>query len=225
MDGIHDMGGMQGFGVVPLETDTLAFHEEWEGRVFAINWAILATAGLSIDSGRAGIERLSPADYLSLPYFGRWLSAICNSLVESGVFSSEQMDAIRSGQVPEQAVAPSSAVEPALSHPGLDLVLKGSPTLRSVNSRPAFQVGDGVRGKKMHPPGHTRIPRYVRGCRGMVVADRAAHVFPDTNAAGQGENACHLYAVRFAARELWGETVNNRDSVTLDLWEPYLESA
>ena len=225
MDGIHDMGGMQGFGELPLETDTLAFHEEWEGRVFAINWAILAAAGLTIDSGRAGIERLSPAEYLSLPYFGRWLSAICHSLVESGVFTDEQMEAIRCGQVPEQAVAPSSAGEPAVSHPGLDLVLKGSPTLRSANTCPAFQVGDAVRGKKMHPPGHTRIPRYVRGCRGVVVADRGAHVFPDTNAAGQGENPCRLYSVRFAARELWGDTVNNRDSVTLDLWEPYLDSA
>jgi len=219
------MGGMHGFGMLPLETDTLAFHEEWEGRVFAINWAVLAAAGLSIDSGRAGIERLSPAEYLSLPYFGRWLTAICHSLVESGVFTSEQMEAIRCGQVPEQPVAPSDADGPGISHPGLDLVWKGSPTLRSVNACPAFQVGDAVRGKKMHPSGHSRIPRYVRGCRGTVVADRGAHVFPDTNAAGQGENACRLYAVKFAARELWGDTVNSRDSVTLDLWEPYLESA
>ena len=225
MDGIHDMGGMQGFGALPLETDTLAFHEEWEGRIFAINCAVLAAAGLSIDSGRAGIERLSPAEYLSLPYFGRWSTAICHSLVESGVFTSEQMEAIRRGQVPEQAVALSNAGEPGLSHPGLDLVMKGAPTLRSANARPAFEVGDAVRGKKMHPSGHTRIPRYVRGCRGTVVADRGAHVFPDTNAAGQGENPCRLYAVKFVARELWGDTVNERDSVTLDLWEPYREPA
>jgi len=219
------MGGMHGFGPLQFEADALAFHEAWEGRVFAINWAILAAAGMSIDTGRAGIERLPPAEYLSLPYFGRWLSAICNSLVESGIVTGEQLEAIQRGQVSERSVGPSSDDAPAVSCPGLELALKGSPSLRSVHASPAFQVGDTVRGKKMRPAGHTRIPRYVRGCHGVVVADRGAHVFPDTHAVGQGENPCHLYSVRFAARELWGEAANSRDSVTLDLWEPYLESA
>jgi nitrile hydratase len=49
------------------------------------------------------------------------------------------------------------------------------------------------------------------------------YVFPDTNAHSQGEKRQHVYSVRFAARELWGETASPRDSVYLDMWDDYLE--
>jgi nitrile hydratase len=60
---------------------------------------------------------------------------------------------------------------------------------------------------------------------GEVVRWHGAHVFPDANAAGRGEDPHHLYTVRFSAQELWGEAADPRDSVRLDLWEPYLERA
>ena len=59
----------------------------------------------------------------------------------------------------------------------------------------------------------------------MIVARRGAHVFPDSHAHGKGEDPKPLYTVRFMARELWGAEANPRDSVCLDLWEPYLEHA
>jgi nitrile hydratase len=230
MDGVHDMGGMHGFGPLAFETDEPVFHDEWEGRVFALNWAILAAAGMSLDAGRSAIEKLPPADYLRLPYFGRWFNALCDSLQESGVFTPEQMAAIREGRLPDPSVSapgPESAASDGSRVPrmGLDLAIHGSPSQREIQSAPEFEPGQAVRGRIIHPVSHTRLPRYVRGRQGVVVADRGGHIYPDSNAIGLGEDPHRLYAVRFSATELWGESANSRDSVTLDLWEPYLEQA
>ncbi len=59
----------------------------------------------------------------------------------------------------------------------------------------------------------------------MIEARRGVHVFPDSHAHGKGEDPHPLYTVRFTARELWGPDANAVDSVSLDLWEPYLERA
>jgi nitrile hydratase len=77
----------------------------------------------------------------------------------------------------------------------------------------------------MNPTGHTRLPRYLRGCEGEVVRHHGSHVFPDTNALGKGENPQHLYTVRFAARELWGSKAPANDCMHADLWESYLVQA
>ncbi len=88
-----------------------------------------------------------------------------------------------------------------------------------------FSPGDPVRARNLHPTGHTRLPRYVRGRIGVVERRHGAHVFPNSHAHGGGEDPRALYTVRFAARELWGPGAAARDSVSLDLWEPYLERA
>ena len=49
-----------------------------------------------------------------------------------------------------------------------------------------------------------------------------AHVFPDSNSQGAGENPQHLYAVRFKARDVFG--ADNDDDLQADLFEPYLEA-
>ena len=224
MDGIHDMGGMHGFGAIDVEVDDQAFHAEWEARVFAINLAMMAATDQSMDAGRYGIESLPPADYLNLTYFGRWLSALCRSLEASGIFTKEQMTDIQRGEIPNLS-GMVSVDDPAGETPlrGVDLAMQGRPPQRKISAQPAFQPGDNVRGRNMHPSTHTRIPRYVRGRLGTVLGWRGAHVFPDSNSLGLGEDPHHLYSVRFSAIELWGETAHPSDSVTLDLWEPYLE--
>jgi len=55
--------------------------------------------------------------------------------------------------------------------------------------------------------------------------DHGVYVFPDTNAGSLGEKPQHLYSVRFAARELWGEQASSPDAVYIDLWDDYLECA
>ena len=88
---------------------------------------------------------------------------------------------------------------------------------------PRFAVGDRVITREMHPRGHTRLPRYARGKRGIIHLVHGIHVFPDTNAHGLGEMPQALYSVRFEARQLWGDTAEPNQWVHLDLWESYLE--
>ena len=77
----------------------------------------------------------------------------------------------------------------------------------------------------MSPYGHTRLPRYVRGRAGRIAAIHGAHVFPDSSAAGRGEDPRWLYSVAFDAEEIWGPEARAGDEIFLDLWEPYLERA
>lgn len=77
----------------------------------------------------------------------------------------------------------------------------------------------------MNPHGHTRLPRYARGKVGVVEARHGCHVFPDTNAHGLGEEPQWLYTVRFDGTELWGDDAEAGVTVSIDAWEPYLESA
>ncbi len=95
-------------------------------------------------------------------------------------------------------------------------------------SRPAavparFRVGQKVRTSTASPQTHSRLPAYLRGHTGVIVVAHGAHVFPDSNATGKGEDPQWLYTVRFASDELFGG--RTEDAVHADLWEPYLEGA
>jgi nitrile hydratase len=140
-------------------------------------------------------------------------------LVRNGVVTPAELASGRADPAAPKAtprLAP-EMVAPALTH-------RGS-YQRQVAAQPAFQVGDVVRARNIHPAGHTRLPRYVRGRAGVVERWHGAHVFPDVHAHGEAEDPRHLYTVRFAARELWGPDAAAGDSDSLDLWEPYLERA
>jgi nitrile hydratase subunit beta len=84
------------------------------------------------------------------------------------------------------------------------MLAKGKPKSREVQVEACFKVGQRVRARNIHPTGHRRLPRYVRGKVGTIHLDHGVYVFPDTNADSRGEKPQHLYSVRFAARELWG---------------------
>ncbi len=86
-----------------------------------------------------------------------------------------------------------------------------------------FRPGDRVSVRNLHPATHTRLPRYARGKAGVVEADRGVFCFNDTNAHGEGHKPQHVYGVRFAARELWGEQASPADTLYLDLFEDYIE--
>jgi nitrile hydratase len=101
---------------------------------------------------------------------------------------------------------------------------QGAPVNLPATMPPRFHVGDRVRGVNRHPLGHTREPRYVRGRAGIIHEHHGAHVFPDENARGVRAGR-HLYTVRFAALELWGENADGKAAVFVDLWEDYLEPA
>ena len=216
MNGVHDMGGMHGLGPVAPEADEPVFHTEWERRVFAM--AIASPTRSNIDEGRHQRELIPGHDYLRMSYYEKWLEGLTALLLKGGFVTPEELAAGRADPAAPKAtprLAP-DAVEPALTRQG-SYIRDGS--------APRFAPGDTVRARNLNPEGHTRLPRYVRGRSGVIEQLHGVHVFPDSHAHGRGEDPRPLYRVRFSARELWGPEASPRDSVSLDLWEPYLEPA
>jgi nitrile hydratase subunit beta len=217
MNGIHDMGGMDGFGPVVREQNEPVFHAEWEGRVLALSLSLARRLSPgSFDEFRHAVERIPPAQYLASSYYERWLAAAETLLVEHGVVTREELLAKQSDstEFARALIAPGvRAVGPAPS--------KEKPGEKPPRAR--FAIGDRVRARNLNPPGHTRIPRYARGKRGVIARDWGVFVFPDTNAHHAGTRPQHCYSVRFEARELWGKSANARERVHVDLWEGYLD--
>ena len=218
MNGVHDLGGMQGFGPIVPERNEPVFHAAWEGRLVAIRRALNA-AGKLPATLRPVIERLPPAEYLSRSYYELWYAAMVELLVQNGVATREE---IAGGKPAKGSVkfVPALKREDAGKAP-----LQVPQVMLKVDAPQRFAAGQKVRARNIHPAGHTRLPRYVRGHMGSIERNRGVQAFPDTNVYGRGRNPQHVYSVRFAARELWGGEASARDSVYLDLWEDYLEPA
>ncbi len=219
MNGVHDMGGMHGFGPIVREENEPLFHAAWEARVRAMVVVARSRGYFNIDASRYGIERMDPAHYLRAPYFERWLASMELNLIEGGFLTGEELDA-RTKLLREHPEAPLPRSTSVATLPEVPEESSGSPLPVS-----RFAMGDAVVTRNVHPPGHTRLPRYARGKQGIVQRLHGAQIFPDTNALGLGENPQPLYTVRFDARELWGESAEPRQTVSLDLWESYLELA
>jgi nitrile hydratase len=217
VNGIHDMGGMHGFGPVVAEAREPVFHEPWERRMFGLRRAMTSPPGFTIDQFRHLRELMPPVAYLSWSYYEHWYFATALSLLQAGMLTMEEL---RTGRV-----APGRSRRDDASRPeDVDRLLKtGGKFARPADAPPRFAAGQPVRTRNMHPVGHTRLPRYARDKCGVVHRWHGAHVFPDTNAHGRGECPGHLYTVMFTARALWGEEASPRDKVHLDLWESYLE--
>jgi nitrile hydratase subunit beta len=216
MNGAHDMGGMAGFGPVVPEKNEPVFHAPWERRAFAITLA--AGAGRwNIDQSRSAREQMQPAEYLAKTYYAIWIAGLEKLLAERGLVTPDEIEAGKVLHAPKDSpiVLTADRVAMALS--------KGGPTTRPASAPQQFQVGDRVRARNMHPAGHTRLPRYVRGHAGTITHVHGVHVLPDANSTGRGEDPQWLYTVRFTARELWGEAADPTCSVSVDAWESYLE--
>jgi hypothetical protein len=199
MNGAHDLGGRMGSGPIAAPTSEPVFHEKWEGCMAALMMAV--PGGWNIDEDRSACESMHPAKYLKTSYYEHWLHGLEFLLKK---YTPDSSSTLRPENIWAAVTARSSYV-------------------RDVATPAAFAIGQNVRVKNMNPMTHTRAPRYVRGHVGEVIKIHGVHVFPDSNAVSRGENPQWLYTVRFTAKELWGRA--NNDSVILDLWEPYLESA
>jgi nitrile hydratase len=220
MDGIHDMGGTQGWGTVAIDPDEPVFYADWERKAFAFGALSSRLCGTNLDAMRHAIDRQHPYDYLVDGYYGRWLGCVETLLVESGLLTEGQVEARARRLRGENVVEPAPPPEPHKP----DYQATGPGSLRESDREPRFAAGDRVRAKAHAPAGHTRLPRYVRGQVGTVVLIQPAQVFPDTNAHFIAENAQPVYAVRFASRDLWGDDADDF-TVTIDLYDDYLEAA
>jgi nitrile hydratase subunit beta len=200
MNGPHDFGGTMGHGPIAPEADEPVFHAEWERRAFAVSLAMGRVGGWNIDVSRHARERIPPKKYLASSYYEIWIEGLTTLLREWN---------------PSPKPLTADMVGPVLK--------KGGPADRPSSALPSFKAGDKIRTRNIHVEGHTRLPRYARGRVGEIVMLHGTHVFPDSSAHAKGDDPRWLYAVRFTAKELWGREENG--SVTLDLWEPYLEPA
>jgi nitrile hydratase subunit beta len=218
---VHDMGGMHGFGPIPREDNEPVFHEPWEGRVLGLMMTTGAHLKGNIDNTRSQSEMLPPATYLSLAYYERWFLRLERVCKEKGLVSADDLATLWAGQdIAEDLVA-----EPIAPDDMRRMFANGRSYNRQLNTSALFTVGETVCAKNMNPKGHTRLPRYARGKIGVVTAEHGGQIFPDTNATFSGEGPERLYTVRFQATDLWGPNANPKDTVFIDLWEPYLEAA
>lgn len=219
MNGGQDLGGMHGLGAVDPEKDEPWFHAEWERRCFALTLAMGASGKWNLDKSRFARENRHPADYMKMSYYEIWLAGLERLLDDAGLVEGGELDgAARSTPAPQPGnVLKAEDVAQTLQ--------RGGPTSRAEGAPARFSEGDRVRVLPSITRGHTRSPRYVRGRTGTVTRDHGIFVFPDSNAAGTGENPQHLYSVVFDAVDLWGQEAKSQDSVHLDLWDDYLESA
>jgi nitrile hydratase len=222
MNGVHDMGGLQGFGPVMPELDEPLFHADWESRAMAVTVAMGASGQWNIDLARSARESLPPAVYLSSSYYEIWIRALEKLLLERGMVS---VDELASGHMQE----PPRPVARVLRADTVDAALAaGTPTQRPALSPARFAIGQRVQARNIHPQGHTRLPRYVRGHTGTVVHVHGAHVYPDRHVSQTlppfDAHAEWLYTVVFEGTELWGEAADPQVQVSVDAWEPYLEA-
>jgi nitrile hydratase beta subunit len=222
MNGVHDMGGMHGFGPVEREAHEPVFHHPWEAAVYAINRAMGQAGIRNIDESRYAIERMDPAEYLVSSYYERWLDSEIRSLLEKGVISAEELEQ-REAFFAERPDAPATAALSAPIPPPREPFTVRLPGYeREPAVPPRFAPGDRVLTRNTQPKGHTRLPRYARSKRGVIEFVHGTYVFPDSNALGLGEQPQPLYSVRFEASELWGDSAEPHQTVNLDLWESYL---
>ena len=217
MDGAHDIGGVAWSGPVVPEPNEPVFHAPWERRAFALTLAMAMPGGWNIDMSRFAREDRPPADYLGMSYYQIWLAGLERLMLERDLVASDEIDAAK-------PLHPAKPVTKTLTRDGVAAMLhRGGPTERAARSPARFAAGDRLRARDIHPPTHTRLPRYVRGHFGVVERVLGCHVFPDSNATGAGEDPQWLYTVTFAGRELWGEASDPDMKVSVDAWEPYLE--
>ncbi len=222
MNGVHDLGGMHGFGPIEREENEPKYHAAWEARAHAL--ASSANGFYTIDESRSGIERMDPVAYLAASYYERWLATLETNLVEKGILTREEIAARHALYAADPARPVPRNDDPIATERAIAR-RRGSQPADIDPPLPRFAVGAAVMTRNLHPVGHTRLPRYARGKRCAIVAVRGRMIFPDTHFDGREGAWQWAYTVRFAARELWGDAAEPNGSVHLDVWEEYLDPA
>jgi nitrile hydratase len=222
VDGVHDMGGMHGFGPVAEPGGDAAYHERWEARVFALH-TLIGLEGLGAGpSGRPTREEMDPAHYLAASYYERWLWSAERRLLRKGTIApgdvEQVMERLRAGErVPQRS-------DPEMGERAR-AALRTEHPMHAPPAEARFRPGDRVRVRRMRPAGHTRCPRYARGVAGVVERVDGADRLPDRAVYGERVDREPVYSVAFASTDLWGPSDEPPWTVLLDLWDSYLEPA
>jgi nitrile hydratase len=218
MNGVHDMGGMDGFGKVAEEENEPPFHEKWEGRVLALQRAMGYAGAWHIDDSRYAQETLPPQTYLAASYYWRWALGMQKNLLERGFVGQDEIDA-------GHALRPAKPLPRKLTADVVQAGMTRSSFFRQQQGPARFKPGDRVRTRNINPPTHTRLPRYARGKLGTVELIHGCHAYPDSVATDHGDHPQWLYSVVFDGREIWGADADPTLKISIDAFEPYLDPA
>ncbi len=218
MNGIHDMGGMHGFGKVEAPPSEAPFHAEWEGRVLALSRVMQATGEWNIDIGRYWIETLPPAEYLRSSYYRKWFLRLERLCLARGLVTEQEV-------ADGHASAPAKPVKRVVSGDDAAALLVRKNFDLAPQAPARFQVGQRVTTRNIHPASHTRLPRFARGRTGTVERIQGCHVYPDAIVADGVERPEWLYTVTFDGPELWGPDADPSVRISIEAFEPYLEPA
>ena len=204
MDGMHDLGGKQGFGPVRHSPKAQVFHEPWEKRVNALYSLAVKLGIFNMDEYRHAIERMEPRHYLSASYYERSLTSLATLCVEKGLMTREELERRAEGLFP--------------------LALPSAPGRSNVAARERFLPGERVKVRTDLVAGHVRLPAYIRGKVGTVVSESPAYPFPDAHAHGVKADDEPTYDVRFSAEDLWPNSADPA-FVHVGVFQSYLERA
>jgi nitrile hydratase subunit beta len=202
MDGMHDLGGKQGFGTVRYTLNAPAFHAAWEVRANSL-YAFAVRLGIfNMDEYRHAIERMEPRHYLAASYYERSLTSLATLCIEKGVMTREELERRAQGFVP--------------------LAAPSAPGRTNAAARQRFKPGDRVRVRLDCVPGHMRMPGYIRGKAGVVVSESPTYPFPDAHAHSVEAQDEPTYDVRFRSEDLWPDS-SDAALVHVAVFQSYLE--
>jgi len=204
VDGMHDLGGRQGFGRVRHSPKAAVFHAEWEKRSNALLAFAVRQGWVNMDEYRHAIERMEPRHHLAAGYYERQFTGLVTLLVEKGVVSREELERVAGASIP--------------------LSLPSAPGRANAPGRARFRKGDRVRVKADFVPGHIRMPAYIRGKTGTVVDESPAYPFPDAHAHGIHAEDEPTYDVAFKSADLWPNGADEA-TVCVGVFQSYLEKA
>ena len=202
MDGMHDLGGRQGFGPVRHSAKAAVFHAPWERRVNALLALAVKHGLINMDEYRHAIERMEPRHYLAAPYYERSLTGLATLCVEKGFVTKDELEQEAGGPFPLSGAS--------------------APGRPNAVARERFRPGDRVRVKEDFVAGHVRMPAYIRGKTGVVVSESPAYPFPDAHAHGVPAEDEPTYDVRFRSEDLWPNGADS-SSVHVGVFQSYLE--
>jgi len=218
VNGVHDMGGMHGFGKIEPDLHEPPFHETWEGRVLAMQRAMSFTRAWNIDASRDAQERLPAQVYLSVSYYHRWALGLERNALEQGLIDADEVAA-------GHALHAGKRLERVMTKSDVGNAFARGSFSRTPGQPARFKPGDRVRTRNINPTSHTRLPRYARSREGVIETVHGCQVFPDSVASGGGEDPQWLYTVVFDGRQLWGANAEPTLKVSIEAFEPYLEPA
>jgi nitrile hydratase len=208
MNSLHDLGGMHGFGPAWTLPEQPLLHSDAERRVLRLMMGLMAAGWCDTDGYRAAVEALPAAIYVRECFPWNYLLGLEAQLQERGLLQPGDIEAwAAGGRWPARVAAP-----PAILPPGDESA-----------QAPRFAPGDRVRLGNRHPQGHTRLPRYLRGQSGTILAHRGVFDLPDAIAARIGRRPQPVYTVRFAARDIWGDDAAARDWLHAEIFQDYID--